>query len=117
LQLGGCRAVGRDVADQGESKDAIAIESILAVRVGCPKTVILRRSFGPSLLLSRQETASPALGLPPPVAAIGTIGVESLSHAAKANIAKSRPQRRREPIVDGSADMHTSKLERSLDSL
>src|SRR5260370_34633142 len=30
LQLGGRRAVGRDVADQGESKDAIAIESVLA---------------------------------------------------------------------------------------
>ena len=55
------------------------------------------------VLGSRPVPASP--GLPPPAAAIGTIGVESLSHAASANIAKNRPRRRSEPIVDGSADM------------
>jgi hypothetical protein len=40
-----------------------------------------------------------------PAAAIGTIGVESLSHAARTHIAKNRPRRLREPIVDNSADM------------
>ena len=45
------------------------------------------------------------------VVAIGKIGVGSLSHAARTNIAKNRPRRRREPIVNGSTDNHTSTFD------
>jgi hypothetical protein len=51
-----------DLTDVETRPSRELVDAYSPVRVGCPKTVILRRSFEPSLLESRAETASPAPG-------------------------------------------------------